>query len=96
MMREARSRPHSVAHMTEAGRRAAWSLAATVVLTVRLTATIASVATILVWIVAAVRDGLVNPWLWWAVGSAAALLASTYLYSYLRVRYPSSSERWEE
>ncbi|MCF8603506.1 hypothetical protein L5I01_09050 [Gordonia sp. HY442] len=82
--------------MAEVGRRAAWSLAATVVLTVRLIATIASVGIVLVWIVAAVRDGLLNSWLWWAIGSVVAMLVSTYLYSYLRVRYPSSSDRWED
>ncbi|MCF8587236.1 hypothetical protein L5G28_01775 [Gordonia sp. HY285] len=77
-------------------RRAAWSIAATVVLTIRLIATIATVGTVLVWLVAAVRDGLLNGWLWWAVGSAGTLIVATYLYSHLRVRYPSTSDRWEE
>ena len=79
-----------------AGRRAAWSVVATVVLMVRVLATIATVFCAFAWIVAAVRSDLLNGWLWWVVGSAAALLVSTYLYGYLRVRYPSTSERWEE
>ncbi|MBB4133904.1 hypothetical protein [Gordonia humi] len=82
--------------MSTTGRQALWSIAATIVLTVRLVATIMTVGTVLIWVVAAVRDDLLNPWLWWAVGSAATLLVSTYLYSHLRVRYPSRSERWEE
>lgn len=82
--------------MSEEGRRAVWSLAATVVLTIRLIATIMTTGTVLVWIVAAVRDGILNAWLWWAVGSATALLVATYLYSHLRVRYPSTSDRWED
>ena len=79
-----------------AGRRTIWSIVATVVLMVRVIATIATVFCVFAWIVAAVRSDLLNGWLWWAVGSAAALVVSTYLYSYLRVRYPSASDRWEE
>ncbi|MGB3697645.1 MAG: hypothetical protein WBA05_09440 [Gordonia sp. (in: high G+C Gram-positive bacteria)] len=79
----------------EVGRRAIWSIAATLVLTARLLATIATVFFVLAWLVAAVRLSLLNGWLWWALGSAIALLVSWYLYSYLRVRYPSASRRWE-
>ncbi|WP_026918549.1 hypothetical protein [Gordonia shandongensis] len=77
------------------GRRALWSVAALIVLTVRLLATIATTVFVLAWILAAVRSDLLNGWLWWAAGSAIALVVSWYLYSYLRVRYPSTSERWE-
>ena len=82
--------------MSSPVRHALWSIAATVVLAVRLITTITTVGLVLIWIVAAVRDDLLNGWLWWALGSALALLVSTYLYSWLRVRYPSRSDRWEE
>ncbi|GEE00522.1 hypothetical protein nbrc107696_09680 [Gordonia spumicola] len=78
------------------GRRTVWSILTTVVLVVRVLATILATFCVFAWIVAAFRDSLLNPWLWWAVGSVIAILVSTYLYSYLRVRYPSASERWEE
>ncbi|GAC81018.1 hypothetical protein SAMN04488550_4469 [Gordonia malaquae] len=78
------------------GRRAVWSVLTTVVLVVRVVATIVATFCVFAWIVAAFRDSLMNPWLWWAVGSVIAIVVSTYLYSYLRVRYPSASERWEE
>ncbi|ALG83313.1 hypothetical protein [Gordonia phthalatica] len=77
------------------GPSAVWSAAAAVVLTVRVVAVIATPILVFAWLVAAVRSGLLNGWMWWAVGAALALLISSYLYSYLRVRYPSRSERWE-
>ncbi|MFT4087496.1 MAG: hypothetical protein QM658_10145 [Gordonia sp. (in: high G+C Gram-positive bacteria)] len=77
-------------------REAWWSTAASVVLVIRLIATIATVVTVLVWLVAAIRNTLLNGWLCWALGSALILLASTYSYSWLRVRYPSHSDRWEQ
>ncbi|QKT05799.1 hypothetical protein HUN08_00230 [Gordonia sp. X0973] len=66
---------------------AGWSLTATIVLVVRVLATIATVLTVLAWIVTAVRHSLNNVWLWPAVGSAAALIASTWVYGWIRVRY---------
>ncbi|AUH67434.1 MULTISPECIES: hypothetical protein [Gordonia] len=78
-----------------AGRRAIWSAAALIVLTVRVLATIATVFFTIAWLVAAVRSSLLNGWLWWAAGAAIAMAISWYLYSYLRVRYPSTSRRWE-
>ena len=77
------------------GPGAVWSVAAGVVLTVRVVAVIATPILVFAWLIAAVRSGLVNAWIWWAVGAGLALLVSSYLYSYLRVRYPSRSRRWE-
>ncbi|GAC57684.1 hypothetical protein GOHSU_23_00300 [Gordonia hirsuta DSM 44140 = NBRC 16056] len=82
--------------MTKPVRETLWSVLATVVLAARLLATIGAVIFTLMWLVAAVRDSLVNLWLWWALGSVLMLVVSTYLYSVLRVRYPSRSQRWEE
>lgn len=59
-----------------------------VVLIVRLLATLATIVLVICWVVAAFRGGLVNDFLWPAVISAATLLVSTYVYSYLRARYP--------
>lgn len=78
------------------GRRVVWSIAAGVVLTVRVIAVILTPILVVTWLVAAVRSSLLNGWMWWAIGAALALLISSYLYSYLRVRYPSRSRRWEE
>lgn len=82
--------------MTKPVRETLWSVLATVVLAARLLATIGTVIFTLMWLIAAVRDSLVNVWLWWALGSVLMLVVSTYLYSVLRVRYPSRSQRWEE
>lgn len=76
-------------------REAIWALATTVVLVLRMLATILCVVTVLLWAAAAVRTSPVNDWLWWALGSAGVLVVATYVYSVLRVRYPSASERWE-
>ncbi|NDK89770.1 hypothetical protein GYA93_09290 [Gordonia desulfuricans] len=65
-----------------------WWLVTTFVLVVRLLATIATVLLTIFWVIAAVRDSFGNVFLWPAVGSAVALLVSTYLYSHLRARYP--------
>ncbi|NLG45343.1 hypothetical protein [Gordonia sp. (in: high G+C Gram-positive bacteria)] len=81
---------------SDIGRRALWSIAAGVVLTVRVIAVIITPILVVAWLVAAVRSSLLNGWMWWAIGAALALLISNYLYSYLRVRYPSRSRRWEE
>ncbi|MBM7369508.1 hypothetical protein [Gordonia hydrophobica] len=77
------------------GRRALWSVAAALVLTVRVVAVVLTPILVVAWLVAAVRSGLLNAWMWWAIGAASALVVSSYLYSYLRVRYPSRSRRWE-
>lgn len=76
-------------------REAVWAVLTTVVLVVRFLATLATVFFVLLWVVAAVRYTLLNGWLWWALGSVLVLVAATYVYSVLRVRYPSNSERWE-
>lgn len=76
-------------------REALWSTITTIVLIARFLATIATVLLALLWLVAAVRHTLLNGWLWWALGAALIWLVTTYLYSVLRVRYPSGSERWE-
>lgn len=65
-----------------------WWVITTVVLVIRLVATIATVLLALGWVVAAIRDSIMNLFFWPLVGSAIALLISTYLYSYLRARYP--------
>lgn len=80
---------------TNQAREALWSTLATVVLVLRFIATIGSVLLVLFWIVAAVRDTLLNGWLWWALGAVLLLVVTTYLYSVLRVRYPSNNDRWE-
>lgn len=82
--------------MTKPLRETIWSMLATVVLAGRLLATIGCVIFTVCWLVFAVRYSLLNGWLWWALGSLLLLGVSTYLYSVLRVRYPSSSARWEE
>ena len=65
-----------------------WWIVTTLVLVIRLLATIATVLLVIGWAVAAIRHSVSNVFLWPAVGSAAALLVSTYVYSYLRARYP--------
>lgn len=65
-----------------------WAVLTTVVLVVRMLATIAAILCVIGWIVVAVRSSLNNGFLWPAVISGVALLVSTYLYSYLRPRHP--------
>ena len=74
--------------MTRRGREAVWAVVTTLILMVRILATIALVLLALGWAVAAIRSSLDNVFLWPAVGAGVALFLSTYLYSYLRVRYP--------
>lgn len=69
-------------------REAVWALVATLVLVIRILATIAMVLFVIGWAVAAVRDSLDNAFLWPAIGAGVALLLSTYIYSHLRARYP--------
>ena len=72
----------------ERARVTVWWVITTVVLVIRLLATIAVILLAIGWAGAAIRDSMNNIFLWPAVGSAVALLISTYLYSYLRARYP--------
>ncbi|WP_124709680.1 hypothetical protein [Gordonia insulae] len=74
--------------MADRGREAVLAVITTVVLVVRLLATIALVLLAIGWAVASVRGSLLNEFLWPAVITAAVLLISTYLYSFLRVRHP--------
>ncbi|GAB93851.1 hypothetical protein [Gordonia rhizosphera] len=74
--------------MAGRGREALWTVATTVVVAVRILSTIALVLLVIGWGVAAVRDSIFNVFLWPAVICGAVLLASTYLYSFLRARYP--------
>lgn len=76
----------------EKGRAAGWYLVTTLVLVIRLLSTLGTVFFGIAWIIAAVRDTLVSPWLWWLLGFAGALLLSTYVYSYLRTRYPRRND----
>ncbi|MGV9827376.1 MULTISPECIES: hypothetical protein [unclassified Gordonia (in: high G+C Gram-positive bacteria)] len=69
-------------------RSAVWAVLTTFVLIVRLLASIATVILVIGWVIATVRDSIDNLFLWPAVISGAALLLSTYAYSYLRARYP--------
>lgn len=73
---------------SDVAREAVWSIVTTVVLVIRILATIALVLLVIGWAVAAVRDSFDNWFLWPAVGAGLALLVSTYVYSHLRVRHP--------
>ncbi|MYR07844.1 hypothetical protein GTV32_16730 [Gordonia sp. SID5947] len=74
--------------MGDRGREAVWAVITTIVLVVRLLATIALVLLAIGWVVVAVRGSLRNDYLWPTVITAGVLLLSTYLYSFLRARYP--------
>lgn len=65
-----------------------WAVLATVVLVVRILATIVLILCLIGWVLVAVRSSLDNAFLWPTVISGAALLTSTYIYSYLRPRHP--------
>ncbi|MEY1672860.1 hypothetical protein AB4Z55_01595 [Gordonia sp. ABKF26] len=69
-------------------REALWAVLATVVLVIRILATIALVLFVIGWAVAAIRDSLENVFLWPSIGAGVALLVSTYVYGQLRARYP--------
>ncbi|MFT4127189.1 MAG: hypothetical protein QM662_13305 [Gordonia sp. (in: high G+C Gram-positive bacteria)] len=69
-------------------RTAVWWVLTTVVLVVRLTATLATTLSAIAWAVAAAGDSPVNPFLWAALVSGVALLVSTYVYGPLRASYP--------
>lgn len=70
------------------GREALWAMVATLVLVVRILATIATAVLVIGWVVVSVRSSLLNAFLWPAVISATVLIVSTYLYSFLRPRHP--------
>ncbi|WP_238422729.1 hypothetical protein [Gordonia sp. 'Campus'] len=69
-------------------RETVWAVLATVVLVIRILATIALVLFVIGWAVAAVRDSLDNVFLWPSVYAGIGLLVSTYVYGHLRARYP--------
>ena len=64
------------------------------VLVVRMLSSIALVLLVIGWAVAAVRSSILNAFLWPAVICGVALLVSTYVYSWLRARYPRRNG-WE-
>lgn len=66
----------------------------TMVLVVRMLSSIALVLLVIGWAVAAVRSSILNAFLWPAVICGVALLVSTYVYSWLRARYPRRNG-WE-
>ncbi|MDL9946976.1 hypothetical protein QSJ19_15535 [Gordonia sp. ABSL11-1] len=74
--------------MADRGREAVWAVITTLVLVVRLIATIALVLLTIGWALMSVRGSMDNSFLWPAVITAAVLVVSTYLYSLLRARYP--------
>jgi hypothetical protein len=74
--------------MADRGREAVWAVIVTLVLVVRLIATIALVLLTIGWALMSVRGSMDNSFLWPAVITAAVLVVSTYLYSLLRARYP--------
>lgn len=73
---------------TGRGRELFLVLLTTLVLVVRIVATIALVLLVFGWIVVAVRSSLVNAFLWPAAIAGVVLLVSTYIYSFLRARHP--------
>ena len=74
--------------MADRGREAVWALITTLVLVLRLLATIALVLLAIGWALMSVRGSMLNSFLWPTVITAAVLVISTYLYSLLRARYP--------
>jgi len=71
-----------------------WTVVTTMVLVVRMLSSIALVLLVIGWAVAAVRSSILNAFLWPAVICGVALLVSTYVYSWLRARYPRRNG-WE-
>lgn len=78
--------------MSSNTREALWSTAAGIILPLRIVATLAFFGFTVLWLIAAFRESLLNGWLWWWIGSVAVLVASTYGYTWLRVRYPTGSD----
>ncbi|MEE4025932.1 hypothetical protein V1Y59_22810 [Gordonia sp. PKS22-38] len=74
--------------MADRGREVVWAVLTTLVLVVRMLATIALVLLAIGWAVVSVRDSMDNDFLWPALITGAVLLVSTSLYSLLRARYP--------
>ncbi|MFW0793423.1 hypothetical protein AAFP30_06390 [Gordonia sp. CPCC 205515] len=70
------------------GRDVVLALLTTLVLVVRIIATIALVLLVIGWVVVAVRSSLNNDFLWPSVITGVVLLVSTYIYSFLRARHP--------
>ena len=72
-------------------REVLWTVATTIVLIVRMLSSIGLVFLVIGWAVVAVRTSILNGFLIPAVICGAALLLSTYLYGWLRARYPRRS-----
>lgn len=70
-----------------------WSVVTTLVLIVRFSAVLLTVVCVIAWAIAMVRDSWNNTFFVPAIVSAVSLLVSTYLYSYLRARYPRRNGR---
>ncbi|MFT4202234.1 hypothetical protein [Gordonia sp. (in: high G+C Gram-positive bacteria)] len=79
----------------EKAKEATWSLLATVLLVVRVFATIAVILSVIAWILSARNHGGLGPanvWFWPSIGSVIALLASTWFYGWIRARYPRDED----
>lgn len=74
--------------MAGRGREVVLGVITTLVLAVRIIATIALVLLVVGWVVAAFRSSLDNVFLWPSVITAVVLIVCTYLYSFLRPRHP--------
>ncbi|MGV9481138.1 hypothetical protein [Gordonia aichiensis] len=81
------------ASSSEQTRVVLWSVVTTLVLIVRFLAVLLTVVCVIAWAIAMLRDSWNNVFFIPAIVSAAALIVSTYLYSYLRARYPRRNGR---
>ncbi|GAC49241.1 hypothetical protein [Gordonia aichiensis] len=81
------------ANSSEQTRVVLWSVVTTLVLIVRFLAVLLTVVCVIAWAIAMLRDSWNNVFFIPAIVSAAALIVSTYLYSYLRARYPRRNGR---
>ncbi|UEA60831.1 hypothetical protein [Gordonia otitidis] len=81
------------ASSSEQTRVVLWSVVTALVLVVRFLAVLVTAVCVIAWVIAMVRDSWNNMFFIPAIVAAAALLVSTYLYSYLRARYPRRNGR---
>lgn len=81
------------ASSSEQTRVVLWSVVTTLVLIVRFLAVLLTAVCVIAWAIAMLRDSWNNVFFMPAIVSAAALIVSTYLYSYLRARYPRRNGR---
>ena len=81
------------ASSSEQTRVVLWSVVTTLVLIVRFLAVLLTAVCVIAWAIAMLRDSWNNVFFIPAIVSAAALIVSTYLYSYLRARYPRRNGR---